>query len=72
MLPTSMAGSTVSRSPNLVKPSPSRSTPSRRSATSLLAAKPSASTTSSSPAAHGAMYSWAPVPPIIPTSPSTR
>ena len=31
-----------------------------------------ASATSFSPAAHGAMYSWAPMPPIIPTSASTR
>ena len=40
-------------------------------ATSTFAAYPGASATSFSPASHGAMYSWAPEPPIIPTSDST-
>ena len=42
-------------------------------ATCTLAAYPASdSAMSSSPAAQGAMYSWAAVPPIIPTSDSTR
>ena len=72
MLPTSIAGSTVSTSPLRVKPSRELHVLALASATSTLAAKSSPSTISSSPAAHGAMYSWAPTPPIIPTSPSTR
>ena len=47
-------------------------TPGGRLAISTFAAYPSASATWFSPAAHGAMYSCAPVPPIIPTSDSTR
>ncbi len=66
MLPTSIAGST-STVPPFGPGSPSRS-----SVTSTLAAKPGASAIASSPAAQGAMYSWAPEPPIIPTSDSTR
>ena len=41
-------------------------------AISTFAAYPGASATSFSPAGHGAMYSCAPKPPIIPTSDSTR
>ncbi len=41
-------------------------------ATSTFEAYPGASATSFSPAAQGAMYSCAPLPPIWPTSPATR